>query len=148
MIQKRNLRASRNSTLDLLADRLDLELRKILKRPSDVEAVHDARVAGRRLLAAGELWASHVAPWVGVRDRLPGLVKRLGRIRNLDIAVELLATGPKEEEAAREEFTRHLLKRRKKERSRIATWLTLKKVDRLRSVLKEVVRELQRRKSK
>ncbi len=145
MNPRRNLRASRNSTLDLLAERLDVELRKIRKRPSDVEAIHDARVAGRRLLAAGELWASHVAPWVGVRDRLPRLVRRLGRLRNLDIAVELLAKGAKEEEAAREELARHLRKSRKKERERMAVWLTKKKVDRLRSTLKEVVREVRQK---
>jgi CHAD domain-containing protein len=145
MKPRRNLRASRNATLDLLAERLDVELRKIQKRPSDVDAVHDARVAGRRLLAAGELWASHAAPWVGVRDRLPRLVRRLGRLRNLDIAIDLLAKGAKEEEDAREELSRHLRKSRKKERARIAEWLTAKKVDRLRNTLKDVVREVRQK---
>ena len=84
MNPRRNLRASRNATLDLIAERLDVELRKIRKRPSDVEAIHDARVAARRLLAAGELWASHVSPWAGVRDRLPRILKRLGHVRNLE----------------------------------------------------------------
>jgi len=145
MRPRRNLRASRNATLELPAKRLDVELRKIRKRPADVEAIHDARVAARRLLAAGELWAAHVAPWVGVRDRLPRLVKRLGRVRNLDIAVDLLKTGTKEEEAAREELSRHLRKRREKERARMAEWLTEDKVDRLRDAMKEVVREVRQK---
>jgi CHAD domain-containing protein len=145
MRPRRNLRASRNSTLELLSARLDVELRKIQKRPSDVEAIHDARVAARRLMAAGELWASHVALWAGVRDRLPRIVRRLGRVRNLDIAVELLKTGAKEEEAAREELARHLRKSRKKERAVMAEWLTTKKVDRIGDAMKAIVREVRQK---
>jgi CHAD domain-containing protein len=145
MKPRRNLRASRNATLELLAERLDVELRKIRKRPSDVDAIHDARVVARRLLAAGELWSSHVAPWVGVRDRLPRLVKRLGRVRNLDIAVELLKTGAKEEEAARGELSLYLRTRREKARAGMAEWLTEEKVDRIRSTMKEIVREVRQK---
>ncbi len=145
MEPRRNLRASRNATLELLAERLDVELRKIRKRPSDVEAIHDARVAARRLLAAGELWASHVAPWAGVRDRLPGILRRLGHVRNLDIAVELLKTGAKEEKEARCELSRHLRKYRKKERALMVDWLTSKKIERIRSMMKDVVREVRQK---
>jgi len=145
MKPRRNLRASRNATLDLLAERLDIELRKIRKRPSDVEAIHDARVAARRLLAAGELWASHVAPWAAVRDRLPRIIRRLGRVRNFDIAVELLKTGGKEDEDARKELAGHLRKVRRKERALMAGWLTAKKVERIRSKMKDVVREVRQK---
>jgi CHAD domain-containing protein len=145
MKPRRNLRASRNATLDLLAERLDVELRKIRKRPSDVEAIHDARVAARRLLAAGELWASHVAPWAGVRDRLPRILRRLGQVRNLDIAVQLLKSGTKEDEGARKELASHLRKVRKKERALMADWLTAKKIDRIRAKMKDVVREVRQK---
>jgi CHAD domain-containing protein len=145
MNPRRNLRASRNATLDLLAERLDVELGKIRKRPSDVDAIHDARVAARRLLAAGELWASHVALWAGVRDRLPRILKRLGHVRNLDIAVDLLKRGTKEDEASRKELSRHLRKYRKKERALLGEWLTAKKIDRIRAAMKEIVKEVRQK---
>lgn len=145
MKPRRNLRASRNGTLELLAERLDVELRKIRKRPSDVEAIHDARVAARRLLAAGELWASHAAPWAGVRDRLPRILRRLGHVRNLDIAVDLLKTGTKEDAVARRGLARHLRRYRKKERALMADWLTSKKVERIRNAMKDVVREVRQK---
>jgi CHAD domain-containing protein len=145
MNPRRNLRASRNATLDLIAERLDVELRKIRKRPSDVEAIHDARVAARRLLAAGELWASHVARWAGVRDRLPRILKRLGHVRNLDIAVELLQKDGKEDEDARKELADHLRKYRKRERILLGEWLTPKKIDRIRRAMKEIVREVRQK---
>jgi CHAD domain-containing protein len=145
MNPRRNLRASRNATLDLIAERLDVELRKIRKRPSDVEAIHDARVAARRLLAAGELWASHVARWAGVRDRLPRILKRLGHVRNLDIAVELLQKDGKEDEDARKELAGHLRKYRKQERILLGEWLTPKKIDRIRRAMKEIVREVRQK---
>ncbi len=142
MNPRRNLRASRNATVDRLADRLVGELRKVAKNPGDIDAIHDARVAARRLLAAGELWAAHVAAWAGVRDRLPRILRRLGGVRNLDIAIDLLKKGSKEDEPAREELTGYLKKHRKKERVKMQAWLTAKKIDRIRSGMKEVVREV------
>jgi len=139
---RRDLRATRNDTVDRLAGRLVGELRKVFKKPSDVDAVHDARVAARRLLAAGELWAAHAAPWAGVRDRLPRVVRRLGRVRNLDIAVDLLKKGTKEDEAARKELSGFVKKRRKKERAEMKEWLSEAKIERVRSRMKEVVREV------
>jgi len=145
MNPRRNLRASRNATLDRLAERLDAELGKVRKRPSDADAIHDARVYARRLLAAGELWAAHVDHWAGVRDRLPRILRRLGQVRNLDIAVDLLSKGGKEDESARRELARHLRKFRRKERERMAEWLTEKKVERIQSSMKKVVREVRQK---
>jgi len=145
MKPRRTLRSSRNATLDRLAGKLKEELRKVKKSPADVEAVHDARVAARRLLAAGELWAAHVAPWPAVRDRLPRLVRKLGRVRNLDIAIDLLRTGPKEEAAARKELTRRLRKLRREERSRIEDWLSSRKIDRIDDKMKKVVRDVRQK---
>jgi CHAD domain-containing protein len=145
MNPRRNLRASRNATLDKLADWLDGELRKVRDNPADADAVHDARVAARRLLAAGELWAAHVGGWAGVRDRLPRLIRRLGDVRNLDIAIELLKKGTPEDKDARKELTRHLRRYRKKERADVLDWLTKKKVDRIHEEMRDVVRHVRQK---
>lgn len=141
----RNLRASRNATLDRLADRLRTELRGVRKNPANADAVHDARVAARRLLAAGELWAAHVPPWPGVRDRLPRVLRRLGQLRNLDIAIGLLKSGAKEDREARKALARHLRRVRKKERARVGDWLTSKKIHRIREAMSLVVREVRQK---
>lgn len=145
MKPRRTLRSSRNATLDRLAGRLTEELRKVRKNPGDVEAVHDARVAARRLLAAGELWAAHVAPWPGVRDRLPRIVRKLGRVRNLDIALDLLRSGPKEEAAARKLLTRRLRKLRKEERSQARDWLSERKIGKIDQKMRRVVRDVRQK---
>ncbi len=145
MKRVQTLRSSRNATLDRLADRLLLELRKVQRSPGDVDAVHDARVAARRLLAAGELWATHASPWPGVRDRLPRILRRLGHLRNLDIAVALLERGTKEDAAARRALGNYLRKARRKERARVEEWLTRKKIDRIEKSMKKVVREVRQK---
>jgi CHAD domain-containing protein len=145
MKPRRTLRSSRNATLDRLAGRLQEELQKVRKSPADAEAVHDARVAARRLLAAGELWAAHVAPWPGVRDRLPRIVRKLGRVRNLDIALDLLRRGTKEDGAARKALSRRLRKLRKEERARVAEWLRGTRIERLEQRMRKVVREVRQK---
>lgn len=145
MTSRRTLRASRNATLDRLADRVNSELRKIARNPSNIDAIHDARVAGRRLLAAGELWAAHVAPWAGVRDRLPRILRKLGQVRNLDIALGLLRRGTKEDQSARKALARHLERLRRKERIRLGDWLVAKKIDRIRDAMRKVVREVRQK---
>lgn len=145
MKERRTLRSSRNATLDRLAERLDEELRKVRKSAAEVEAVHDARVAARRLLAAGELWAAHVDPWPSVRDRLPRIVRRLGQVRNLDIALDLLKRGATEDAPARKALARHLRKLRKKERERVAGWLTERKIAKIRERMKKVVRDVRQK---
>jgi CHAD domain-containing protein len=145
MKPRRTLRSSRNATLDRLAERLKSELQKVRKSPSNAEAVHDARVAARRLLAAGELWAAHVSPWAGVRDRLPRILRRLGQLRNMDIVLGLLQQGAKEDKAARKALARHLRKVRRKERLRVAEWLTERKIVRIQEAMKKVVREVRQK---
>jgi len=145
MKPRRTLRSSRNATLDRLADKLAEELEKVRKSPADVEAIHDARVAARRLLAAGELWAAHTSPWPSVRDRLPRIAKRLGEVRNLDIALDLLRRGTKQDEKARKTLIRLLRKIRKKERARVEAWLSRKKIDRLQERMKKVVRDVRQK---
>ncbi|HLY76044.1 MAG TPA: CHAD domain-containing protein [Planctomycetota bacterium] len=145
MKPRRNLRASRNATLEKLANWLDRELHKVRRKPSNADAIHDARVAARRLLAAGELWAAPVAAWAGVRDRLPRILKRLGRVRNLDIAVELLKKGVPEDQAARKELSRHLRNYRKQARGEMQDWLTKRKIVRIREGMKTVVREVRQK---
>jgi CHAD domain-containing protein len=142
---RQTLRSSRNATLDRLADRLKVELQKVRKSPANADAVHDARVAARRLLAAGELWATHVAPWPAVRDRLPRILRKLGHLRNLDIAIDLLRRGAGEDEKARRALARHLRKLRKKERALVSEWLTAKKIDRIDKGMKKVVREVRQK---
>jgi CHAD domain-containing protein len=143
--QRRILRATRNATLERLADRLDAELRKIARHPSNADAIHDARVAARRLLAAGELWAAHVAPWANVRDRLPRILRKLGQVRNLDIAIDLLKQGAKEDKIARKALSRYLQRFRRKERVRLGEWLDAKKIDRIRDTMRKVVREVRQK---
>jgi CHAD domain-containing protein len=145
MKPRRNLRASRNATLDKLAEWLDRELHKVRRNPSNANAIHDARVAARRLLAAGELWAAPVAAWASVRDRLPPILKRLGQVRNLDIAVELLQKGTPEDQEARKELSRHLRKHRKRERGKMQDWLTKRRIDRIGEGMKKVVREVRQK---
>jgi len=110
-----------------------------------VEAVHDARVAARRLLAAGELWATHAADWPGVRDRLPRILRRLGQLRNLDIALGLLRHGANDDKSARRSLSRHLRKLRKKERVRVGDWLSTKKIERIDKAMKKVIREVRQK---
>jgi CHAD domain-containing protein len=145
MNPRRTLRASRNATLDRLAEQLKTELRKVRKNPSDEDAVHDARVAARRLLAAGELWATQASLWPGVRDRLPRILRRLGHLRNIDIALGLLRTGSKDDQKARKALARYLRKVRKKERIRVGEWLTDRKISRIQEQMKKVVRDVRQK---
>jgi CHAD domain-containing protein len=142
MKPRQNLRSSRNDVLDRLADWLDGELRKVRRNPGDVDAVHDARVAARRLLAAGELWAAPISDWAEIRDRLPRVIRRLGRVRNLDVALDLLKKGTEDDKAARKELTRVFRRNRKEKRAEVGEWLTKKKVERIREAMKSVVREV------
>ena len=77
-----------------------------------------------------------------LRDRLPRVIRRLGRVRNIDVAVALLQEGTAEDESARRELSRHLRKIRKEKRGEIGDWLTKRKVDRIQEDMKAVVREV------
>ncbi|HYE99243.1 MAG TPA: CHAD domain-containing protein [Planctomycetota bacterium] len=137
-------RSSRIATLHRHVRRLESELRRVRKDVADVEAVHDARVAARRLLAAGELWAFGAAGWPSLRDRLPRFVRRLGRLRNLDVALAFLAQGPAKDRAARKALARALRRMRKRRRRRVLDWLEASRVRRLVRLADDVTAEIRR----
>jgi CHAD domain-containing protein len=62
-------------------------------RTGDAEAIHDLRVAVRRLSrclrAFAQFYPGH--SWKPIRRRLAGLMERCGSVRDRDIAIELLA---------------------------------------------------------
>jgi CHAD domain-containing protein len=137
-------RPDRLATLEALIDRLRRELRKVRKDPGDVDAVHDARVAARRLHAAGEMWAYGAPGWPRVRDRLPRFVRRLGRVRNLDVALGLLDKGPAADRDARRELARALSRQRRRRRLRLLDWLSAGRLRRLDAELRVLLGELRR----
>ena len=63
-------------------------------RGGDGEAVHDMRVAVRRLRSALRAVDEHVAAPRAVRRGLRRIAKRLGRVRDQDVMIELLASLP------------------------------------------------------
>ena len=123
-----------------MADHLRLELNKIRKDPSDIEAIHDARVGARRLLAAGDLHAEDSPEWERLRTRLPKLVRRLGRVRNLDVAVDLLRKGKASDRKARGALSKVLKRSRKKERTRLEDWLDRKRIRKIRDEIQSALR--------
>ena len=131
--------------MDALADRLASELRAVRKNPARAESVRRARTAARRLLAAGELWASASPGWRRLRERLPRVVRRLGALRNLDVAIALLVEGPREEREARKALARYFRKLRRKEREAVQRWLSEERVDRLARAVDRVVKDLRKR---
>jgi CHAD domain-containing protein len=129
----------RRSVLRPLADRLLKELGKVVRRPENVDAVHDARVAARRVLAAREIWGPE-SDWNPLRKRLVRLVRRLGRVRNTDVTLGLLSKGRPADAAARRALGAWLRRRRKRERQRLSRWLTRTRVRKIRRRLDGMVR--------
>lgn len=121
------------------AARLLDELRRVRKNPSDDEAVHDARVAGRRLLAGTELWLEAGTCRGKLQKRLEKCVRRLGRVRNLDVSIAFLKDGPAEDASARKALARKLKREAKLERKRLAGWLERRRVERLKSALSKAL---------
>lgn len=119
------------AALEFGSARMMAELRRVLKDPADVEAVHRARVALRRFLAAGELWAGEIDGWGALEERVSRLIRKLGRVRNLDVSLELLRKGPVAERKARVALARLLKRRRKKELARLSRRLKARRVERL-----------------
>jgi CHAD domain-containing protein len=107
------------------------EVRRVAKDPGKEEAVHRARVASRRFLAAGELWASQADGWRSLSEKISRLIRKLGRVRNLDVSLSLLRKGPAGDRKARKELVSIFKRRRKKELVRLGSWLTLRRVERL-----------------
>ncbi len=116
------------ATLGPRAERLLSKLREVRKNPSDEDAVHDARVAARRLLAAGELWAPLEPGWKDVQDRLSRIVRRLGRVRNLDVTIRYLGRASLGDAASRGELAEALKRQRRKARRRLSEWLTGRRI--------------------
>lgn len=137
--------AGRVAVLRQLSGRLMAELRKVRKNPADVEAVHDARVAARRLLAGGELWAHGARGWFSLRSRLPKVVRRLGRVRNLDVSLEFLAKGLPSDRDARRALSEALKAARKRRRAKMLKWLTPARLKGLAKRLDGVLKALRRR---
>ncbi|HEX7898791.1 MAG TPA: CHAD domain-containing protein [Planctomycetota bacterium] len=137
--------ANRVGVLRQLSSRLRGELSKVRKNPADIEAVHDARVAARRLLAGGELWAHGVRGWFSLRSRLPKVVRRLGRVRNLDVSIQFLAKGPPQDRAARRALADALKEARKRRRLKLLDWLTAARLKSLTRKLDDVLKAVRRR---
>ncbi len=137
--------ANRIGVLRQLSGRLLAELRKVRKNPADVEAVHDARVAARRLMAGGELWAHGVRGWFKLRSRLPKIVRRLGRVRNLDVAIRFLVKGPPSDREARGALAAALKADRKRRRVKLLAWLTPARLQSLSKRLDDVLKAVRRR---
>ncbi len=96
------------------------QLQAVSRDPSREDAVHDARVAGRRLRAAGDLWIPTQPAWKRLRRRLKKLVRKLGRLRDLDVALGLLRRGPPDERLKRRALAAALVALRERERERLA----------------------------
>ncbi|MCE9583162.1 MAG: CHAD domain-containing protein [Planctomycetes bacterium] len=131
----RKLPANPRVALAPVAARLLAELRKVRKDLADDEAVHDARVAARRLAAIGELWLAAGATRDKLERRLEKCVRRLGRVRNLDVAIELLREGPPEDAGARRMLEKRARRKRREERARLRGWLTPGRLKRIKSAL-------------
>lgn len=135
----------RIAVLRKLSSRLNAELRKVRRDPADVEAVHDARVAARRLAAGGELWAHGMPAWMKLRKSLPRVVRRLGRVRNLDVALHYLAKGPAGDRPARRCLSTALRALRRRRREQILEWLTPRRLRKLAARVEQLLKQLRRR---
>ena len=121
-------RVNAGSILDARGSRLLAELRRVQKDPAEEEAIHDARVAARRLLVAGTLWIPQDPAWKSLELRLTKLIRRLGRVRNLDVTIRFLLREKRGEERVREELVGVLRRRRRKERRKLTEWLTGRRI--------------------
>jgi CHAD domain-containing protein len=111
--------------------KLDREVRRVSRKPEDADAIHDLRVAIRRLkeaLGVFEAWF-HPRPVKRILDSVSKLMDRCAAVRNCDIAVEvlraarwrdpeLLAGLEAERRHTREELARKLEDWRKEDRVR------------------------------
>ena len=90
-----------------------------VRRKGGADAVHDMRVATRRLRTALRALKGHVTPPRKLHRRLSWLAERLGEVRDRDVVLALLA-GEKLPAAAREERERlgRLIERLEEKRRR------------------------------
>lgn len=106
------------------------QLRRVLNDPSREAAVHDARVAGRRLRAAGDLWVPTEPGWKRLRRRLKRLVGALGRLRDFDVALGLLRRGTAADRLERRTLSGALRELRTAERARVAGRINVERLGR------------------
>jgi CHAD domain-containing protein len=116
---------------------------KAVRRGKDPEAVHQMRVATRRLRAAIRALEGHVVVPADDQARLKWLARRLGAVRDLDVIIALLAgeTLPvtsREERARLARLIRKLRARRRKLQDRLVRGLASKRYRRLLEGLDEV----------
>jgi CHAD domain-containing protein len=137
----RDLPQTPQAALAPFAARLLAELRRARKDPSKVEAIHDARVAARRLAAAAELWLEAGASRDRLRVRLEKCVRRLGRVRNADVALEFLEKGPEGEAPARRALSKKVRRELKAQRRRLGRWLTGDRVKRIKGAMSRALSE-------
>ena len=74
--------------------------------------------------------------------RLEKAIRRLGRVRNLDVSAGLLAKGAREDAEARTALAKYVRRQRRAERRRLRRWLS---TDRLRRLKKAIDGVLDRR---
>jgi CHAD domain-containing protein len=133
------------ATIEPRAGQFLTELKKVRKDSSDIEAVHDARVAARRLLAAGGLWSGGAEGWKELERKLPKLIRRLGRVRNLDVTIEIVREEKGIPRAQRQALERALRKLRRKERARLSRWLTKARFRALGAHVRDLSKDVRRR---
>lgn len=78
-----------------LLKKLDAELRSVIRKPKDADAIHDLRVSIRRLLRGLRVFEAwfEPKPVKSFRRRLRKLMEHCAAARNCDIAIEVLRTA-------------------------------------------------------
>lgn len=125
---------SSRTPLPHLRKRVVLEFRRVHEKPITADAVHDARVAARRLAAALELWACPSRERDRVVRDLNRAVRRLGRLRNVHVVLRILR-----KESGGDPLIRVLRVRMRKEQSRLAEWLGGRRIEKIRSDLSALI---------
>jgi CHAD domain-containing protein len=109
---------------------------RAVRKGKDPEAVHQMRVATRRLRAAVRALEGHVVVPAGEQARLRWLARRLGAVRDLDVIILLLAgetlpAAAREERARLARLLRKLRARRQRVQDRLERGLRSKRYRRL-----------------
>ena len=111
--------------------RLDREIRQVARKPKDADAIHDLRVAIRRLSQELKIFGEWFEPKrvKSIRVSLKQLMDRCAAVRNCDIAAEVLRSAgcrnselfaglEKERRHRREELAGELVRWRPRDRAR------------------------------
>ncbi len=125
--------------LEPRARRLVTALRRLRRDPEDVEAVHDARVAARRIHAAARLWLPATEERARLLRRTRRVVRRLGRARNDDIAAGFLKEVLPAKRRAGHALSAALRDRRNAGRADLARWLTRGRIRRIEEAVGQVL---------